>query len=187
KDQVVNSQVISDPIRLLDAFPIGDGAAALLLTSKEDFIQSSNPIELVTVYQATSLPINLRDDLLELPASKSLFGKVLNGYGLDLNDAVIEVHDSYSIFGYLIIEALGLVERGKAPEAIKDLDNVNLSGGLKARGHPVGATGIYQVAEVFKILTSGLGDVRRNSSWGLVHSMSAVDSNSSIAVLKRCE
>lgn len=185
-EQVVNSQIISEPLRLLDAFPVGDGASALLLTSKEDLIQSDDPIEIIAGYQATSLPLNLRDDLLELPASKSLFYRALSECGLKLDDAVIEVHDSYSIFGYLAIESLGLVERGKAPEAIKDLNMVNLSGGLKARGHPIGATGVYQVSEVFKILTDGLGDLRRDATWGLIHSMSAIDNNSSVVVLKRC-
>jgi len=97
-----------------------------------------------------------------------------------------EIHDSYSILGYLIIEELGLVRRGKAPEVINDLNNVNLSGGLKARGHPIGATGVYQVAEIFKILTEGLGDVRRNVTWGLAHSMSALDLNSAVVVVRRC-
>ncbi|MEM1600553.1 MAG: thiolase family protein, partial [Sulfolobales archaeon] len=186
KEQVVNSQVLSDPLRLLDSFPIGDGAAAILLTSNDGLISNSDYVEIEAVFQATALPLNLRDNILELPATKLLFSRLVKECKVDINDAVLEIHDSYSILGYLIIEELGLVRRGKAPEVINDLNNVNLSGGLKARGHPIGATGVYQVAEIFKILTEGLGDVRRNVTWGLAHSMSALDLNSAVVVVRRC-
>jgi len=185
KEQVVRSQVISDPIRLLDMYPVGDGASAVLLSSKEGIV-NNEALEVVDIAQATSQPLNLREDLLSLPATKTVFNKLLSRSKLDLNDLVIEVHDSYSILGYLILEELGLVEKGKAPSIIDDLDNVNLSGGLKARGHPIGATGVYQVAEVFKIMTTGLGDIKRCSCWGLIHSMSAVDNNSVGILVRRC-
>ncbi len=186
KEQVANSQVLSEPIRLLDSFPVGDGAAALLMTNDESLAGNNPSVEVRGVYQATAHQLNLRDDLLELPATKQLYGKLVRECGIDLNDSVVELHDSYSILGYLVAEELGLVERGKAPEAIDDLDNVNLSGGLKARGHPFGATGVYQVAEVFKILTDGLGEIRRDVEWGLIHSMSALDVNAAMVVVRRC-
>ncbi len=185
KEQVVRSQVVSDPIRLLDMYPVGDGASAVLLSNRGDIV-NNEVLEIVEIAQATSQPLNLREDLLSLPATKTVFNKLLSKSKLDLNDVIIEVHDSYSILGYLIIEELGLVERGRAPSIIDDLDNVNLSGGLKARGHPIGATGVYQVAEVFKIMTTGLGDIRRDSCWGLIHNMSAVDNNSVGVLVRRC-
>ncbi len=186
KEQVVSSQVLSEPVRQFDSFPISDGAAAVLITSNENLIVGDDCLEVEAVYQATASQLNLRDELLELPATKHLLSKLLNKCKFDIGDAVMEVHDSYSILGYLVVEELGLARRGKAPETINDLNNVNLSGGLKARGHPIGATGVYQVAEVFKILTSGLGDVRRKAMWGLIHSMSALDVNSVGIVVRRC-
>ena len=137
--------------------------------------------------QATGLPIYLRDDPLELPASKLLFRKLSKEINIDLSRSVIEVHDSYTILGYLIIEELGLASKGKAPKVINELNNINLSGGLKARGHPIGATGVYQLAEVYKILTTGLGDIKYDACWGMVHSMSAIDNNAIVAVVRRIE
>lgn len=187
KDQVLASQVVSDPIRLLDTYPLGDGAAAILLTSREDLptLLNSEPVELVDVIQATAQPLNRRDEVLDLPATKHITSK-LRDYGVDLADSLIEVHDSYSILGYLILEELGLAKPGKAPSVVADLKNVNRSGGLKARGHPIGATGVYQVAELHKMLTEGLGSVRLGYEWGLAHSMSGIDNNSSIAIVRRC-
>jgi len=188
KEQVLRSQTLSEPIKLLDSYPIGDGAAAILITSSVLLPHINSPyVELVNVLQSTGIPIYLRGDLLELPASKLLFRRLSSEVKVDLSDSVIEVHDSYTILGYLIIEELGLVSKGNAPKAIDGLSNINLSGGLKARGHPVGATGVYQLAEVYKILTTGLGSIRYNARWGVVHSMSAIDNNAAVAVVRRID
>ncbi len=187
KEQVINSQIISDPLRLFDVHPLGDGASAIVLTNNKELMSKvgTGCVELIDVLHASAPPLTHRSDLLSLPASKYLFSK-LGNYGVDLSDCVLEIHDSYTILAYLIVEELGLSDRGKAPYVVTDIKNINLSGGLKARGHPVGATGVYQVAEVHRLLTSGLGSIKLNNSWGLVHSMSSIDNNAAVALIRRC-
>lgn len=187
KEQVINSQIISDPLRLFDVHPLGDGASAIVLTSNKELMSrvGTGYVELIDVLHASAPPLTHRSDLLSLPASKYLFSK-LGNYGVDLNDCVLEIHDSYTILAYLVVEGIGLSDPGKAPYVVADIKNINLSGGLKARGHPIGATGVYQVAEVYRLLTSGLGNIKLNNSWGLVHSMSSIDNNAAIALIRRC-
>jgi len=186
-EKVLNSMIISDPIRLLDTFPIGDGAAAIVLaSSKETGSSKAEPVELVHTSSAVSVQVHLRDDLTKLPATAAVVSDLRMKFNEKMiNEAAIELHDSYSIYAYLLIEELGLAARGEAPKIINELEFINVSGGLKARGHPFGATGVYQVAELHKLMTSGLAGRRFDGKYAIAHSMSGPDYNARIALLQR--
>lgn len=197
KDQVNKSQVIADPIRLYDASPISDGAAAVILAS-EDIARkiTDTPVEIAGLGMATDklyLASRSRLDLFEatVKASKMAYSMA----GISPRDVdVAEVHDAFSILGLINIEDLGFVsERGKAAKLLcegrfrpGDKPTVNPSGGLKARGHPVGATGVYQVAEVAMQLRGDFPGVKvSNANIGLAQSIGGVGSIVTVIILKR--
>jgi len=186
-EKVLTSMVISDPIHLLDTFPLGDGAAALLLTSSKAVKNAATePIRVAHVDSAVSTQFHLREDLTRLPATAALALRLKEKFGDKvLTEAAIELHDSYSIYAYIILEELGLAERGKAHEIVDKLEYVNVSGGLKARGHPFGATGVYQVAELHKLMTEGFAGKKFDGKYAIAHSMSGPDYNARVALLQK--
>ena len=177
-DAVPSATKISGPLTLLDMFPIGDGAAAILI-SKE---RGDSPVEIAGAYASTGLRYYLRDDPLHLTATAEVLKKAMEFTG---GEQVIEIHDSYSIYAYLILESAGLAAKGRAPAEVEEMEWVNVSGGLKARGHPFGATGVYQVAELFALMTDGLGGKSYPGEWGVAHGMSGHDGNARVVVLRR--
>ncbi len=181
---------VADPITLLDAYPLGDGAAAIVLEPEETSDTILARVE--GVYAATGLPSPaLRDDPLELEAVKTLAVRLGDKLA---NVDVIEVHDSFTIMGLLELESLGLAEKGRAAELVRDgffdADGkgplVNPSGGLKARGHPIGATDVYKIVEVARILSGKWpGVMRGNEKRGAVLSLNGAGSSARIAFLSR--
>ncbi len=159
-EQVAASQVVADPIRMLDASPVGDGAAAVLLASSEAVKREANPdpamVEVRGVaVSSDSLEASTRLSLDSLPAVKLAAEKALIAAGVEARELdVVEVHDAFTITGILLLEAIGLAGKGEAARLVAegrfhpgDKPSANPSGGLKARGHPLGATGVYQAAE----------------------------------------
>ncbi|RLG82053.1 MAG: thiolase family protein [Thermoprotei archaeon] len=184
--KVLNAIKISEPITLYDMFPIGDGAAALILASSKVARKSGREVLLVRdVVSATSRPLYLRDDITRFESIATLISMLRRKYGFRIDDAVYEIHDSYSIYAYIILEELGIARRGASYKEVENLVYVNVSGGLKARGHPFGATGVYQVSEVYNIMVKGAGGVRFDGTFGLTHSMSGPDYNSRLCLLER--
>lgn len=197
RDQVSKSQVIADPIRLYDASPIGDGAAAVILAS-EDIARkiTDTPVEIAGLGMATDklyLASRSRLDLFEATVKASKIAYSMAGVSSKDID-VAEVHDAFSILGLINIEDLGFVsEKGKAAKLLcegrfrpGDKPTVNPSGGLKARGHPVGATGVYQVAEVAMQLRGDFPGVKvSNANIGLAQSIGGVGSIVTVIILKR--
>ncbi|BDB97417.1 thiolase family protein [Saccharolobus caldissimus] len=131
---VINSQIISDPLRLFDIGARADGASILLLSNKKD--DNSAKIEKIAVTQAKY------DFSPSLPSIRLL----RNQLEIKRDNVALDIHDSYSIIAAMILEELGIFEAGKSLYNLGDLP-INLSGGLKARGYPGGASAIYQVAE----------------------------------------
>lgn len=150
------SAMAADPINILDASAMGDGAAAVLLVPFERIADRENAIKVVGSGAATdSIAIHDRRDPLWLSAAELSAKKAYRQAGLTASDIdLFEVHDAFTIIEALSLEASGFAERGKGarwanPELISPHGKLPLAtmGGLKARGHPVGATGIYQVVE----------------------------------------
>ncbi len=184
-----SSPVIAEPITMLDLAPISDGAAAVILS--RDKGKESN-VEIVSSGQATdTISIYRRKDLTQLPSVRAAFKRALEVIP-DFKPDFYVIHDYSSVMGYVEVEELGLAERGKASllfsdgEARRDGSTpINPEGGLKARGNPVGATGVYQMAEAFLQITE------RAEGWqvpgaksGLVLSVGGLGANSVIHLVR---
>jgi len=168
-DQVLGSPKIADPLKLLDCSPVSDGAAAVILGS-EEFIKNKKIIKPVWVkaseVDTDSLGLSGRKELTTLDATVKAAKKAYQKAGVKPSEIdIAEVHDCFTIAEILAMEDLGFYEKGKAGKAIYKGETrlgsgklvVNTSGGLKACGHPVGATGVKQVVEVFKQLQGKAG------------------------------
>ncbi|HEX3013001.1 MAG TPA: thiolase domain-containing protein [Methanobacterium sp.] len=157
-DAVLNSSIVADPLRLLDCSPVSDGAAAVILCPAEDAKKyTDTPIYVKASAQASgTIALHNRKSLTTIDSTVHASRNAYKMAGLGPKDIdLVEVHDCFSINGLLAVEDLGFVEKGKGGIAIEEgmteLDGqipVNPSGGLKARGHPLGATGIAQAAEI---------------------------------------
>jgi len=157
-DQVLNSSLVADPLRLLDCSPVTDGAAAVILCPAEDARKyTDTPVYVKASAQASgTIALQDRKDITTIDATVHAARTAYNMAKMEPKDIqAVEVHDCFSINGLLAIEDLGFVEKGQAGPAIEDglteRDGripVNPSGGLKSRGHPLGATGIAQTAEI---------------------------------------
>jgi acetyl-CoA C-acetyltransferase len=160
--QYSRARMVSDPINLLDASPTGDGAAAVVLLPVELLHHSNRPVVTVVGSAAATDTIALHDrrDLLWLSAAAESARKAYNQAGVTPGDIdLFEVHDAFSIMAALSLEACGFAERGQGVRLGLEGDifpngriPIATRGGLKARGHPVGATGAYQIVEVVEQL-----------------------------------
>ncbi len=170
-EKVTKSQLIAEPLRLLDAHPFGDGAAALIISKNADneiFVASSNA------------PLRLAHrDLTFIESTYEATRSVLEKMGVSHGKVEgVEVHDAFSIAGIIALESMGLAERGKGIKMLEEGSlAINPSGGLKARGHPIGATGVYQVAEAVMAIRGEMPSVERLNVV-LTHSTSALGASS---------
>lgn len=180
QDSFKDAQVLAEPLTLYDSFASGDGAAAVVVSSEPSGRDAS--LEIVYSGAEVGLPAYLRDRVSDLSASVGLLRRVSERFGLDLRRIAVELHDSYTVYPVAILRGLGYLDERCD---LGGFEYLNLSGGLKARGHPVGATGVYQAYEVFKLMTDGLGGRTVPVEYGLVHSMSGPDNLSRVLVLRR--
>jgi len=171
------ARMVADPINLLDASPIGDGAAALIIAAVETLGTdlpknngtSRSMVKIVGSAGATdTLSVHSRQDPLWLSAAYRSAQEAYRQASLQPSDIdLFELHDAFSIMSALSLEACGFAERGQGPRLgldgeIKPAGKVPIAtmGGLKARGHPVGATGVYQIAEVVLQLRGMAGETQ---------------------------
>lgn len=151
--------MISDPVSLFDNAPDGDGAAAVLLAASDEAQDMvPQPIRITGSAVATDrLMLQERKDMLTLEAVKKSSERALSQAGIDV-DAVdaMELHDAYTILTALALESLGLADKGTGWQWANDNGSrigltgrlpISTFGGLKSRGNPIGATGIYQAVE----------------------------------------
>jgi acetyl-CoA C-acetyltransferase len=163
------ARMIAEPINLLDASPIGDGAAALLVVPADSLHTNGRARPIVTIAGSASatdtLAVHDRRQVTWLAAAESSARKAYSQAGVTPEGIdLFELHDAFSIMTALSLEACGFSEPGKAPRlGLDGMIGINgripicTRGGLKARGHPVGATGIYQIAEVVQQLRGEAG------------------------------
>jgi acetyl-CoA C-acetyltransferase len=167
QEDYLNARMIAEPINLLDASPIGDGAAAVLLVPADSIFKTDK--RLITVVGSASytdtIAIHSRKDPLYLSAAQRSATKAYQQAGVGPGDiSFFEPHDAFSIMSVLSLEACGFAERGQGPRLGLDGDitidgriPITTRGGLKARGHPVGATGVYQIIEAVQQLRGEAG------------------------------
>ncbi|MBM3121240.1 MAG: thiolase domain-containing protein [Chloroflexi bacterium] len=162
------ARMVSDPINLLDASPIGDGAAAIVLGPAEHILPGGRRPRVLVAGSAAatdSIAIHDRNAPLRLAAAEKSAAAAYAMAGAGPRDIdVFELHDAFSIMSALSLEACGFAEPGQGPRLGDDGSilpggriPVATFGGLKARGHPVGATGVYQLAEVTRQLWGEAG------------------------------
>lgn len=165
--EYARARMVADPINLLDASPIGDGAAAVLLAPADRLRPNARPI--ITIAASASatdtLAIHDRRDPLWLSAAFESVRRAYAQAGVGPEDVdIFELHDAFSIMAALSLEACGFAERGQGPRLALDGTitpagrlPIATRGGLKARGHPVGATGVYQIVELAQQLRGEAG------------------------------
>ncbi len=157
-DQVLNATKVASPLTVLDCSPVSDGAAAIIVCPAEDAKKyTDTPIYIKASTQASdTLNLHSRKSLTTIESTKIASKKAYDIAKVTPEDMdIAEVHDCFSINGLIAIEDLGFFKKGEGGKAIEEgliarnsQISVNPSGGLKARGHPLGATGIAQAAEI---------------------------------------
>ena len=167
-EQFEKAGMVATPITLLDASPIGDGAAAALLVPADRVapMQGRPRIHVAASAAATdTIAVHSRREPLFLSAAYDSARRAYDMAGITPADIdFFELHDAFSIMAVLSLEACGFAERGQGPRLGLDGEiglqgrvPVCTRGGLKARGHPVGATGMYQIVEVAQQLRGECG------------------------------
>jgi acetyl-CoA C-acetyltransferase len=166
------ARMVASPINLLDASPIGDGAASVIIVPAEQLKKGTYPIgqkNPVTIRASSSATDNLalhdRKNPLRLSAAEKSAQQAYSQAGLSPNAIdLFELHDAFSIMAVLSLEACGFSQPGQGVRLGLDGDitpngsiPIATQGGLKARGHPVGATGIYQIVEIVDQLRGEAG------------------------------
>jgi acetyl-CoA C-acetyltransferase len=166
------ARMVADPINLLDASPIGDGAAAVIIVPADKIKSNGRVQPLITIAGSASatdtLAVHDRPDALWLSAAEKSARKAYAQAGVKPDDIdLFELHDAFSIMSALSLEACGFAERGQGPRlgleghiSINGKIPITTRGGLKARGHPVGATGMYQIVEVVQQLRGEAGSTQ---------------------------
>ncbi|SDA10286.1 acetyl-CoA C-acetyltransferase [Pseudomonas sp. NFPP10] len=172
--------LIAEPLRLTDCSLISDGAAAILLASPRRAREFRREVAIRALSQVNDFLPMARRDVLAFEGPQLAIQGALHEAGLGLDDlALAEVHDCFTIAELLIYEAMGLAPKGEGHRALDEgwvnADGrlpVNLSGGLKAKGHPVGATGVSMHALGFRQLTGEpIGLAARSPEFGLLFNM----------------
>lgn len=167
-EQFEKSGMIASPIGLMDASPIGDGAAAIIVVPAAQLMPRPGKPRIVVAGSASAtdtIAVHSRRDPMFLTAAYQSSKRAYEMAGITQEDIdFFELHDAFSIMAALSLEACGFAERGQGPRL--GLDNeigitgrlpICTRGGLKARGHPVGATGMYQIVEVIQQLRGECG------------------------------
>jgi acetyl-CoA C-acetyltransferase len=194
-DQVLNSSIIADPLTLLDCSPITDGGASVILAKENIAKKFESPIWVLGSGQANdTLSLHGRKSLTEIPATTHAAQRALMQAKIGVDKVnVTEVHDCFSIAEVMAIEDLGLIPRGEAGRIMEEGQTyfdgkvpINSCGGLKACGHPIGATGIKQVWEIVKQLRNEAGKRQiGNADIGLTHNVGGTGSTVVVNVFGR--
>ncbi|MEN2974846.1 MAG: thiolase domain-containing protein [Candidatus Caldarchaeales archaeon] len=193
-ETVLSSPYVAEPLRRFETTAIADGAAAIVLVNEETARKLDSPKTELIIESATDYLTPLqREDPLWFPSVHLSTYKALSRAGLDRKDIrTLEIFDATSIMAILSLESIGLAERGGGWRLLEK-GELNLSGsipcntfgGLKARGHPAGATGLYQIAEIHLQLTHRAGKNQLDSvKAGLAQSLGGIASTAFTSVLR---
>jgi acetyl-CoA C-acetyltransferase len=186
-DEVMSSRIVADPLRLLHCCPISDGAAAVVLSADR------RAVRVAGIGQGTdTLAVRHRRDLTSFRATQAAAraAYAMAGFGPARVDFA-ELHDAFAPFELIALEDTGLVPPGKAGRATLDgetaLDGrlpINPSGGLKARGHPLAATGVAQIVECVWQLTGRAAGRQVSGRVALAHSIGGLATNNWVTLLE---
>jgi acetyl-CoA C-acetyltransferase len=198
-EKVSNARVVADPLTLFDCCPTSDGAAAVVLASDrivKDLGISNQTVRVLGVGHGTDYhAVQHRLSLTSFGATIAAAVRAFSMAKVEPNDIdVCELHDAFSILELVNMEDIGLAERGQAIAMVKDetteVDGqipVNTTGGLKARGHPTGATGVAQIHDIYCQLMQKAPKGLQVSSpiIGLTQNIGGFGNNMVVSILKR--
>ena len=185
---ISKSPLVADPLRLLDCSPISDGASAVVLSTRKE-----SPVRIAASSLASdSLSLTDRSSITSFESTREAMNRALKESGWDRNVIdYIELHDCFSIATLIHLEDLGYADAGESIRLFLDRDTeangslpINSSGGLKACGHPIGATGVKQVLDCFKQLTGQAPSQVKNAKRALAHNLGGVGATCTIHLLE---
>jgi acetyl-CoA C-acetyltransferase len=189
REQALAGRMIADPLTLYDCSLVSDGAAAVLLAAGD------GPIRVLGVAQASDrLALADKDDITTFPAVRAAACKAYAMAGLGAKDIqVAELHDCFTIAEIIAMEDLGFVERGEGGPAtaagftaLNGEKPINTSGGLKSKGHPVGATGAGQICDLVLQMRGEAGERQvARSSVGLAQNLGGSGATGVVTILGR--
>lgn len=175
-EDVLRSSLVADPLRLLDCSPITDGAAALIIMPEEKAKKLANPVWILGSGQGSdTIALHDRASFTEMAATRAAAKEALNEAKIKIIDlSMVEVHDCFSINEIIALEDLGFCPKGSGGKFVESgkiaLDGeipVNTTGGLKAGGHPVGATGVRQAIDIVRQLRGDSCNQLKNPEYGM--------------------
>jgi acetyl-CoA C-acetyltransferase len=195
KDERANP-IIAWPMRLYDCSPVSDGAAAVLLVSEEIAKRfTDKPLHVIGSGQASDGAIHSRPTMTSLPSARQAANLAYEMAGVKPADIkAVEVHDCFTIAEIIATEDLGFFKPGEGWQAVEENKTartgarpVNTSGGLKSKGHPVGASGIGQVLEIWKQLRgeAGARQLPGDPNLGLTHNVGGTGQTCTVHIFER--
>lgn len=198
-EDVLNSRLVADPLKLYDCCPVSDGATALVLCASEKAKEYfTKPVKIIGSgqargYRTTHETINDKQTILSLPATVTAAKQAFEMAKISLSDiSVVELHDCFTIAEIVDSEDLGFFERGRGARAVEEgltqVDGkipINPSGGLISKGHPVGATGCGQAYEIVKQLRGEHENQVRDAEIGLTHNVGGTGAVCTVHIFKR--
>ena len=195
-EKVMSSSKVSEPLKLLDCSPISDGAAAVIVASEEKAKEyCDNPVWIVGSGQASgTLTLADRPDICTLDATVNAAKMAYKQADVTAKDiSCAEVHDCFTIAELCAIEDLGFCKKGEAGKlteqgetSLKGSIPINTSGGLKSKGHPVGATGIAQAIEATLQLRGKAGDRQlKNVEYALTHNVGGSGGSAAVHIYSK--
>lgn len=185
-EHVMNSRKIAEPLKLLDCSAPCDGASAVVLASEQKAFQLTDiPVWIMGIGQHTNSAsfANATSDLTTIEAAKIAGSDAFDMAHIKPGDIdVAELHDAFTILEILALEDLGLKKQGGKLD--DNAANINPRGGILGSGHPVGATGVAQAAEIAAQLAGKAGDTQvEDCKRGLVHNLAAAGSSSTVLIM----
>ncbi len=195
-EDVLKSRVIASPLKLYDCCPFSDGASAAIVASEEFAKKYTDTLIYVMGSGRATSPAALfdRENMASIPATNLAMNQALKQAKLSRKEIdFLEVHDCFTIAEIMAIEDLGFCEKGEggkiSDEGVTARDGeipVNPSGGLKAKGHPVGATGVGQINEVYEQLMGEAGKRQvEGAMTALTHNIGATGGTCSLHIFRR--
>jgi len=199
-EDVLDAPPVAEPLGLYDACPLTDGASAAVLVSEE--YAEANGLDASVAITGTGqggdkIALQDREFLARTPAARKAATEAYDDAGIAAEDVdVVEVHDCFTIAEVMATEALGLYEPGEGIAAAREEETtregphpVNLSGGLKAKGHPVGATGTNQIAALTRLLRGDHphSDAIADSPTAVAHNAGGTAASTAIHVLEEAQ
>lgn len=193
-EEVLDSPIVADPFHLMDCCPFSDGAAAVIVTSDERADSYDAPVDVTGVGHATDLvPLSLKPTLHATQAARDATGQAYEQAGVTAADIdFAEVHDCFTGAEVMASEAIGFFEDGEGgraaaegQSALNGTKPINPSGGLKAKGHPIGATGAAQIVELTEQLRGEVGERQiEDATRALAHNLGGDAGTTVISVME---